>query len=291
MGKRTTPEWIRELGKDEIFVFGSNIQGQHGGGAARIAYQDFGAGWGVGSGPTGRCYAIPTMEGGVDYVKRYVDEFISYASRHQEQVFLVTRIGCGIAGFSDADIAPLFDAAYRLDNVALPEPFIKIIEENRARREAVGEAAIMGLAKINRLLRGEAPNPPKTEKATADSWETSPMPKRTTRVKLLVKIGDEDMKTIEMGHIPDCMEDKWFMYCEDGHIRWYRSWTGTCIFDAAYERDGEYTVIDSVTINRDPSQFSSTDDEADAYLFLALMAEEIGMDSKIFWKEYWNKSK
>ena len=116
-----TPNNINHLEENEIFVFGSNLSGIHGGGAARVAFESFDAQWGVGVGPTGKCYAIPTMQGGVETIKPYVDKFIEYAKQHTEQTFLVTRIGCGIAGFSDEQIAPLFAAARNLPNVALPE--------------------------------------------------------------------------------------------------------------------------------------------------------------------------
>ena len=115
-----TPNRITELSSSEVFVFGSNLQGYHGGGAARTAMDKFGAEWGVGVGPTGRCYAIPTMQGGVENIKPYVDEFLEYAKEHPDTRFLVTRIGCGIAGFRDAEIAPLFAKAVNLPNVALP---------------------------------------------------------------------------------------------------------------------------------------------------------------------------
>ena len=117
----TTPDYVTQLEPNEIFVFGSNLAGFHGGGAAHIAYRDFGAEWGVGVGPTGQCYAIPTMQGGVDTIKPYVDEFIEYAKQHPELTFLVTRVGCGIAGFTEKQIAPLFAAARDLQNVALPQ--------------------------------------------------------------------------------------------------------------------------------------------------------------------------
>ena len=116
-----TPDYITRLKPNEIFVFGSNLAGFHGGGAARIAYEQFGAEWGVGVGRTGQCYAIPTMQGGVETIRPYVNEFIRYAEHHPELTFLVTRIGCGIAGFTDEQIAPLFAAARDLQNVALPE--------------------------------------------------------------------------------------------------------------------------------------------------------------------------
>ena len=119
--KRTTPEYITELKPGEIFVFGSNLQGMHGGGAARIAYQKFGAIMGQGVGLQGHSYGIPTMQGGVETIRPYVDEFITFAKEHPELTFLVTRIGCGIAGFTDDEIAPLFTGAYGVENIVLPE--------------------------------------------------------------------------------------------------------------------------------------------------------------------------
>ena len=71
-----TPERISELKENEIFVFGSNLAGAHGGGAARLAYNRFGAVWGEGVGLHGKTYAIPTMQGGVETIKPYVDELI-----------------------------------------------------------------------------------------------------------------------------------------------------------------------------------------------------------------------
>ena len=90
--RRYTPERITELAPDEIFVFGSNLAGVHGGGAARLAYQRFGAVWGEGVGHHGQTYAIPTMQGGVDTIKPYVDDFIRYAKAHPNLTFLVTRM-------------------------------------------------------------------------------------------------------------------------------------------------------------------------------------------------------
>ncbi len=118
--KRTTPEFITSLEPNEIFVFGSNLKGMHGGGAAYIAYRKFGAIMGQGVGLQGQSYAIPTMQGGVETIRPYVDEFIEFAKQHPELTFLVTRIGCGIAGFTDEEIAPLFEAAHEVENVVLP---------------------------------------------------------------------------------------------------------------------------------------------------------------------------
>lgn len=118
-----TPEFITELKPDEVFVFGSNLAGMHGGGAAYVAFKRFGAVMGCGVGLRGQSYAIPTMQGGVETIKPYVDEFITFASAHPELFFYVTRIGCGIAGFRDKEIAPLFAKAVGLENVCLPKSF------------------------------------------------------------------------------------------------------------------------------------------------------------------------
>ena len=126
--RRYTPENISSLAENEIFVFGSNLQGSHGGGAAAAAVRYFGAVWGQGVGMQGQCYAIPTMHGGVDAIRPYVDEFIDYAIQHPELTFLVTRIGCGIAGFKDEQMAPLFAAALDLPNVVLPKTFVDVIK-------------------------------------------------------------------------------------------------------------------------------------------------------------------
>lgn len=122
-----TPEFISELNDREIFVFGSNLQGMHGGGAARVAHRKFGAEWGVGIGLTGQTYAIPTMQGGVETIAPYVDEFIEFASNHKELKFYVTRIGCGIAGFHDEEMAPLFRNALGEPNIILPQTFYNIL--------------------------------------------------------------------------------------------------------------------------------------------------------------------
>ena len=92
----------------------------HGGGAALVAYSKYGAIWGQGIGLQGRSYAIPTMQGNVETIRPYVDEFIQFATEHSELTFLVTRIGCGIAGFRDNEISPLFEKAHTLENVVLP---------------------------------------------------------------------------------------------------------------------------------------------------------------------------
>ena len=128
--RKYTPERITELKPNEIFVFGSNLAGAHGGGAARLAYNRFGAIWGQGVGLQGQSYAIPTMQGGVETIKPYVDEFIKFAKQHPELKFLVTRIGCGIAGFKATEIARLFPRAYDVQNIILPKDFVEAMRKD-----------------------------------------------------------------------------------------------------------------------------------------------------------------
>lgn len=126
---RITPELITSLRPNEIFVFGSNLHGIHAGGAARAAVLHFGAEMGNGIGIQGQSYAIPTMQGGVETIKPYVDDFIAYAQQHPGKHFLVTPIGCGIAGFEPEDIAPLFKDAKDVENISLPEVFWELFDD------------------------------------------------------------------------------------------------------------------------------------------------------------------
>lgn len=129
LNEKFTPDFITELGPGEIFVFGSNLSGAHAGGAARLAFQNFGAKWGQGVGLQGNSYAIPTMQGGIETIKPYVDEFIQFAKNHPDLVFYVTKIGCGIAGFREEEVAPLFKSAIGISNIRLPKDFVEIIEK------------------------------------------------------------------------------------------------------------------------------------------------------------------
>lgn len=124
---RVTPSWIDDLQENQVFVFGSNLAGMHGGGAARVARLRFGAVMGNGVGMQGRSYAIPTMQGGTETIRPYVNDFIAYAKEHPELTFIVTPIGCGIAGFEPEDIAPLFKEASNVENIWLPKSFWEVL--------------------------------------------------------------------------------------------------------------------------------------------------------------------
>lgn len=119
---------ITELKQGEVFVFGSNKRGIHGAGAAKFAVDNFGAEWGVAEGMQGDSYAIPTKDEELrtlheDLIDFYVGNFILYAERHPELNFLVTEIGCGLAGHDPMNIAPLFEKAFDMNNVYLPYSF------------------------------------------------------------------------------------------------------------------------------------------------------------------------
>ena len=126
-GPRVSNDRIDHLEENEIFVFGSNASGYHGGGAAAYAMRKFGAVWGQGEGLQGQSYAIPTMEG-IAEMSEAIKRFTSFAAEHSELRFLVTRVGCGVAGYSASQIAPLFKECIPLENVALPSDFWDVIE-------------------------------------------------------------------------------------------------------------------------------------------------------------------
>ncbi len=117
--------YITELDDNEIFVFGSNGQGAHFGGAAATAVHKFGAKIGQAEGLQGQSYAINTMDS-EDEMFEQIDRFLKFAKEHPELQFLVTEIGCGIAGYSPAQIAPHFKK--HTENVILPEAFLNEYE-------------------------------------------------------------------------------------------------------------------------------------------------------------------
>ena len=123
-----TPDVIDSLGNNQVYVFTSNIIGFHSGETSLIAIHRFGAIWGQGEGLQGQSYALPTMGLSEDEIKAHIEVFARCANEHPEFEFLVTKVGCGIAGFKERDIAPLFLDAYLYSrNITLPESFADII--------------------------------------------------------------------------------------------------------------------------------------------------------------------
>ena len=133
---RITPKYIATLKENQIFVFPSNEQGIHGAGAALAARKKFGAILGQGVGRQGQCYAIPTKSTPyktlpISSIESWVYEFEAYAHNNPDLTFLVVEIGCGLAGFTPEQIAPLFKDCIKLDNVHLPESFWKVLVQNK----------------------------------------------------------------------------------------------------------------------------------------------------------------
>lgn len=127
---RITPEHITKLQPNEIFVFGSNYAGRHGRGAAVMAVK-FGARYGLGEGLSGQSYGIPTKNERIQTlslprIHGHVQNFLQFAKSHPELVFLVTPIGCGLAGYHPRDIAPMFYPALEMENVFLPKVFHEV---------------------------------------------------------------------------------------------------------------------------------------------------------------------
>lgn len=134
---RISSSKITKLEDDEVFVFGSNTQGAHGGGAARTA-MNWGAIYGQAYGLQGKTFAIPTVDYtksgkmSVSEIKKYVDKFLNFTLEHKDKKFLVTEIGCGIAGFKIEEMAELFREALKdkYDNVYLPQRFVDYLKNH-----------------------------------------------------------------------------------------------------------------------------------------------------------------
>jgi len=132
MEGRITPEKVVSLNENEIFVFGSNLSGKHGKGAAKTAMYKFGAKWGQASGIQGKSYGIPTKDRNMNVlsipeIEHHVRKFIIYAKENPQLIFLVTEIGCGLARFSPKQIAPLFEKAKDIPNIHLPKRFWDVL--------------------------------------------------------------------------------------------------------------------------------------------------------------------
>jgi hypothetical protein len=130
--ERITQDNITEIAPNEVFIFGSNLSGRHGKGAAKTAL-GWGAKWGQAAGLQGKTYGIPTVDTSikrslsVNEIKPFVDDFISFAEANPHLTFFVTEIGCGLAGKSHKEIAPLFKNAVAVENIYLPEKFWSVL--------------------------------------------------------------------------------------------------------------------------------------------------------------------
>ena len=147
----------------------------------------------------------------------------------------------------------------------------------------------LGLGNFNGLMKGNDGMPAKDKVATADSWDILPMPGGKGQVSRLhtdIEITPEMMETLRKGHIPEVQEDHWFMYCTDNCVRYYRSWTGDCAFEAFFHEKGNRTVIVRVHINRSLCSFGVNGDASGLALLRYLITAETGGDSERAWLDY-----
>ena len=218
---QNTPNAIASLKSDEVFVFGSNLKGSHGGGAARVAVDKFGAIWGQGVGLQGKSYAIPTMHGGVEAIKPFVDQFIAFAMEHKELFFYVTRIGCGIAGFKDDEMAPLFKEALAIDNICLPESFAKILERQYLNKRQELFPALSRTASVRLYQQGQV-------RTLADIAKTLNSRNHYSDFQVFMKDFDETIKSyVERGTVGSeiceaighlIRENKATLFLTDGYL-------------------------------------------------------------------------
>jgi PPE-repeat protein len=129
---KVTEENISTLLENEIFVFGSNLKGVHGAGAALLAKNKFGAELGMGEGITGQCYALPTKNENIETmfindIYKHIENLLQVVKNTPEKHFKITAVGCGLAGYTPSDIAPMFGGFICLPNISLPQSFIDII--------------------------------------------------------------------------------------------------------------------------------------------------------------------
>ena len=161
-------------------------------------------------------------------------------------------------------------------------------EQQKQQTEAI-EYWTLGLGDSNKALNGENPLPDKRKTATASSWKTIPMPEdsdQIAQVALDFWIPAAAMAVIRKGHIPAAMEDHWFMYCDEEYIRYFRSWTGICAFEAHYTSDGNDYRVDRLRISSDFAQYGANGAAAGAALFRYLVLAESGGNSQLAWQQY-----
>jgi hypothetical protein len=145
----------------------------------------------------------------------------------------------------------------------------------------------LGLGDMGKLFNGEDPMPQKTTVAKSTSWRTKPMPKTDiSKVRVNIVLSAAEMDIISKGHIPEAMEDHWFMYCDDEYIRYYRSWSGMCAFEAHFHKKADQYVIDELCINRALMEFGVNGDKSGVALFVNLIIAELGINPRDSWEDF-----
>ncbi len=211
-----------------------------------------------------------------------------------------TIVGCYLASEHGTDYDATIKELERLWSEC-PKSANRVSPENSEQRNFIANfiaeldkfkqtAALLmwtnGLGHMGKAFNGEDAMPEKTRTATADSWTTQPMPNEHTVIRTDIKVSSETMEIIRKGHIPEAMEDHWFMYCDDEYIRYYRSWTGVCIYEARYEKTDDGYQITSLKANRSQNQYQETNDRRDSCLFMYLLITEAGGDGSKFFDEF-----
>ncbi len=145
----------------------------------------------------------------------------------------------------------------------------------------------LGAGDVNKFLSNENPMPAKDKKATASSWEIKSLPlDNVDDINMHFEIPEDMMKVLMQGHIPEVQEDHWFMYCDESHIRYYRSWSGDCAFDAHFHKEGDKYVIDHLYVNLILNKFGVNGDIPAKVLFLYLVCSDMYGVNHRFWLEY-----
>ena len=148
----------------------------------------------------------------------------------------------------------------------------------------------LGLGNMGKFFVGEEHMPKKTRIAKSTSWKIEQMPQTDiSKIEAGISVTEEDMAILRKGHIPEAQEDHWFMYCSKEHIRYYRSWTGTCAFEAHFLKKEQQYIIDEIIINHALVEFGVNSDEAGVALFLYLLIAEVGGDAMEAWQAYLEK--
>ncbi len=185
---------------------------------------------------------------------------------------------------------------------ACPWKLTKQIAKKQAEKEKEQKEQFMaimhwklGLGNFNKTLKGESPLPDKQKTATSSDWNTEAMPSSPDEMSEMAFdfiIPPDAMKIIRKGHIPEAQEDHWFMYCDDEYIRYFRSWTGMCAFEAHYKKVDTGYLVDYLKMNHALAEFGVNGDEAGAALFCYLLVAESGGNAENAWQHYikvWDK--
>lgn len=154
-------------------------------------------------------------------------------------------------------------------------------------QQVFGTMWSMGFGNMNDVLFGEDADPRPHVRAIRSDWETHRMPRRSkTRIRADIPLTKDEFETLAWGHVPQQMEDHWFMYFDGESFNFHRSWTGFCIYRMHVKRDGDGYLVHCVTANRRKDQYSMTNDRADGIMAEILVTQALGKDADSLWERY-----